>query len=131
MNGIRPSPASMASRGTILVADEERHSVQLIQQYLGHQGFRIETASDGREALAKVARLRPTLMILDPLLPAMDGWEVCRRVRQQTTMPIIMLTACAGSGDSVLALNLGADDCVSKPFNLDFPDTREVRLAFL
>lgn len=105
------------THGTILVADDERHIVQLIKLYLGNEGFRVETATNGQEALAKVDRLRPDLLILDLMMPNVDGWEVCRRVRKDRNTPIIVLTARTDDVDKIVGLELGADDYVTKPFN--------------
>ncbi|MDQ3699917.1 MAG: response regulator, partial [Chloroflexota bacterium] len=78
---------------TILAVDDEKHIVQLIKLYLTNEGFRVETAADGQEALEKARRLRPDLVILDLMMPRIDGWEVCRRLRKESNVPVIMLTA--------------------------------------
>ena len=117
MNEQSVSPSPAPSHGTILVADDERHIVQLIKLYLGNEGFGVETASNGQEALAKINRLSLDLLILDLMMPHVDGWEVCRRVRRDSDVPIIMLTARADDVDKIVGLELGADDYVTKPFN--------------
>jgi DNA-binding response OmpR family regulator len=101
----------------ILVVDDERHIVQLVRLYLANEGFAVETASTGVEALDKFAMLHPRLVILDLMMPKVDGWEVCRRIRRDGDTPIIMLTARADDIDKVVGLELGADDYVTKPFN--------------
>ena len=102
---------------TILVVDDERNIVQLVRLYLSKEGFRVESASSGREALEKVQPVRPDLVLLDLMLPEMDGWEVCRRLRKQGDLPIIMVTARDDHVDKIVGLELGADDYLTKPFN--------------
>ena len=102
---------------TILVADDEKHIVQLIKLYLTNEGLRVETAADGQEALEKARRLRPDLIVLDLMMPKVDGWEVCRRLRKESNVPVIMLTARTDDVDKIVGLELGADDYVTKPFN--------------
>jgi two-component system, OmpR family, alkaline phosphatase synthesis response regulator PhoP len=103
--------------GSILIADDERNIVQLVKIYLGNEGFRVETASDGQEALEKARRFRPDLVILDIMMPRLDGLEVCRRLRKESNVPVIMLTARTDDIDKIVGLELGADDYVTKPFN--------------
>ncbi|MGH2354256.1 MAG: response regulator transcription factor [Chloroflexota bacterium] len=102
---------------TILVADDEKHIVQLVKLYLANEGYRVEAAADGHEALEKARRLRPDLVILDLMMPRIDGWEVCRRLRKESNVPVIMLTARTDDVDKIVGLELGADDYVTKPFN--------------
>jgi DNA-binding response OmpR family regulator len=102
---------------TILVADDEKHIVQLVKLYLSNDGYRVETAADGQEALEKIRRLRPDLVVLDLMMPQVDGWEVCRRVRKESNVPVIMLTARTDDVDKIVGLELGADDYLTKPFN--------------
>ena len=104
---------------TILVVDDEANIVELARLYLTQEGYRVESAGDGQTALDKVAALKPTLMVLDLMLPVVDGWEVCRRVRagDQREVPIIMLTARDDDVDKIVGLELGADDYMTKPFN--------------
>jgi DNA-binding response OmpR family regulator len=85
--------------------------------YLEKEGFRVEAASDGRQALNLVQNRPPALMVLDLMLPQIDGWEVCRQVRAQSDLPIIMLTARDDDVDKIVGLELGADDYLTKPFN--------------
>lgn len=102
---------------TILVVDDDRSIVELVKLYLGNDGFTTETAYNGREALRKFAQLHPALVILDLMLPEMDGWEVCRQIRKESQVPIIMMTARGEDVDTIVGLELGADDYIAKPFN--------------
>lgn len=102
---------------TILVVDDEPNIIDLARLYLKQEGFRVESASTGPEALARVEELRPALVVLDVMLPGMDGFEVCRRLRQQGDIPILMLTARSEDTDKIVGLELGADDYLTKPFN--------------
>ncbi len=78
---------------TVLVADDEKNILQLARMYLQAEGFTVETAGNGREALDKVRTAKPDLLVLDLMMPEIDGWEVCRRLRKESDLPIIMLTA--------------------------------------
>ena len=104
---------------TILVVDDEANIVELARMYLTQEGYRVESAGDGKTALDKAGALKPALLVLDLMLPAIDGWEVCRRVRagDQRDVPIIMLTARDDDVDKIVGLELGADDYMTKPFN--------------
>ena len=102
---------------TILVVDDEQHIVELAQMYLEQAGFRVASAGDGQGALIQARHLRPALVVLDLMLPGLDGWEVCRRLRAETDVPVIMLTARSDDVDRIVGLELGADDYVTKPFN--------------
>jgi len=102
---------------TILVVDDEPQIVRLVRAYLEEAGFRVVTAYDGEGALAVARRERPDLVVLDVLMPRMDGLEFTRRVRRERDVPIIMLTARAEETDRVVGLELGADDYVTKPFS--------------
>ncbi len=102
---------------TILVADDEKNILELCRLYLVREGFTVETAIDGQEVLDKVRRSRPDLVVLDIMMPRIDGLEVCRRLRKDTSIPIIILTARGDDVDKVVGLELGADDYVTKPFN--------------
>lgn len=101
---------------TILIADDERNIVQLARMYLVQEGFTVETASNGKEALERARTGKPALVVLDLMMPELDGWEVCRRLRKEGDTPIILLTARADEVDKVVGLELGADDYVTKPF---------------
>jgi two-component system response regulator ResD len=102
---------------TILVVDDEELVRDLIRLYLKKEGFLVEEARDGEEALAKLRSVSPDLIILDIMLPKMDGWSVCREIRKTLATPIIMLTAKGEEFDRIHGLELGADDYVCKPFS--------------
>ncbi|MBE3577142.1 MAG: response regulator transcription factor [Limnochordales bacterium] len=107
-----------AERGRVLVVDDEPNVVELVRLYLTREGFLVLEASDGEQALAMArATPPPDLMILDLMLPGLDGWEVCRRVRSFSSLPIIMLTARGEDIDRIVGLELGADDYLAKPFH--------------
>ena len=101
----------------ILVVDDEANILDLTRLYLEREGYRVEEAMDGQQALAKIESFEPALVILDIMLPEVDGFEVCRRVRAESDVPIIMLTARDDDVDKIVGLELGADDYVTKPFN--------------
>lgn len=102
---------------TILIADDEEKIRQLVKMYLQKEGFTVAEAADGPAALEMLQQNRFDLLILDIMLPGMDGWEICRRVRAGSDLPIIMLTARDDEIDRVLGLEMGADDYVTKPFS--------------
>jgi DNA-binding response OmpR family regulator len=104
-------------RGTILVVDDEPNIAELIELYLSREGFQVVKAASGEAAVRAVSEHRPRLVVLDIGLPDMDGLEVCRRLRQTSTIPVIFLTARDGEVDRVVGLELGADDYVTKPFS--------------
>lgn len=102
----------------ILLVDDEPSIIQLSRLYLERENFRVEAAGDGEAALAAIQRLDPALVVLDVMLPKLDGFEVCRRLRASDhPIAIIMLTARDEDIDKVLGLELGADDYLTKPFN--------------
>ena len=105
----------------ILVVDDDKNICELLRLYLEKEGFHVTLAYDGAAALKEFERLHPDMVLLDVMMPGMDGWEVCRRIRQNNKTPIIMLTAKGETYDKVLGLELGADDYMVKPF-----DTKEV-----
>jgi two-component system, OmpR family, alkaline phosphatase synthesis response regulator PhoP len=105
------------TKETILVVDDEQNIIELARLYLEQDGYRVEQANTGRQALDKIRQIDPALMILDLMLPEIDGWEVCRRVRANSDLPIIMLTARDDDVDKIVGLELGADDYLTKPFN--------------
>jgi DNA-binding response OmpR family regulator len=102
---------------TVLLVDDEATLVATLRYNLEREGYRVVTASDGDKALTVARQERPDLMILDLMLPVIDGLEVCRILRRETSVPILMLTARAGEVDKVVGLELGADDYVTKPFS--------------
>ncbi len=101
----------------ILVVDDDHKIVDLVVLYLKRDGYRVLTAYDGRTALEIVRQSRPDLIVLDLLLPELDGLDVCRLVRAESRVPIIMLTARSTDEDKLRGLDLGADDYLTKPFN--------------
>jgi len=102
----------------ILLVDDEPSIIQLLQMYLEREGYRIESAGDGEAALSAVEHLHPALVVLDIMLPKLDGFEVCRRLRaSEKDTAILMLTARDEDIDKILGLELGADDYLTKPFN--------------
>jgi DNA-binding response OmpR family regulator len=102
---------------TILVVDDERNIVELVRLYLEKDGFNVVAANDGEQALVQYERNDPDLVVLDVMLPKMDGFEVCRELRRRGDVPILMLTARSEDIDAIVGLELGADDYVTKPFN--------------
>ncbi len=107
----------MADVGTIVVVEDDQHIADLVELYLRQEGFRVVQAADGQRGLDAVRDQRPRMVILDVGLPAIDGLEVCRRLRADSDVPILMLTARDGEIDRVLGLEMGADDYVAKPFS--------------
>jgi len=101
----------------ILVVDDEANIRDLAALYLEKEGFSVETAVDGRDALARFSQVQPALVILDLMMPGIDGFEVCRELRRDYTVPILMLTARNDDVDKIVGLELGADDYMTKPFN--------------
>ncbi len=102
----------------ILVVDDEPKVARLARDYLEKNGFRVVTAADGQSALAVARRDKPDLIILDLMLPILDGREVCRTLRRESDVPIIMLTALSEEIDQVTGLEIGADDYITKPFSV-------------
>ena len=103
---------------TILLIDDEQYIRELLQYNLEKEGYETETAYDGEEALVKVKSFSPDLILLDLMLPKIDGFQVCRKVREHHNMPILMLTAKEEEVDKVLGLEMGADDYITKPFGM-------------
>ncbi|NLG36760.1 MAG: response regulator transcription factor [Clostridiales bacterium] len=107
----------MADALSVLVIDDDENICQLVRLYLEKEGYRVGVAHTGAAGLAAIERDRPDLVILDIMLPGMDGWDVCRNIRKTSNVPIIMLTAKGETFDKVLGLELGADDYIVKPFD--------------
>jgi len=105
------------AREKILVVDDQKEICELVRDYLELEGYQVIAAYDGEEALALFRRHNPVLVILDIMLPKLDGTEVCRRIRSESTVPVLMLSAKKGDVDKILSLGLGADDYVTKPFS--------------
>ncbi len=102
---------------TILVVDDEGDIIDLAEMYLRSEGFSVARAANGIEALERVADTGPSLVLLDIMLPGLDGWEVCRRIRATSDVPVLFLTARGDPVDRVVGLELGADDYIVKPFH--------------
>jgi len=102
---------------TILVVDDEQNIIDLATMYLEQSGFHVTSARDGLAALEHVKSDHPALVVLDLMLPKLDGWEVCRKLRMESDLPIVMLTARDDDVDKIVGLELGADDYMTKPFN--------------
>ena len=103
---------------TILVVDDKSNVRTLIREYLTEEGFRVVTADNGRNALYEARHTKPDLILLDIMMPEMDGYEFIRRFRLESTTPVILLTARLEETDKVLGLELGADDYITKPFGM-------------
>ncbi|MEH1826829.1 MAG: response regulator transcription factor [Nostoc sp.] len=113
-------------KGTILVVDDEASIRRILQTRLEMIGYSVVTASDGEEALSAFRLLTPDLIVLDVMMPKLDGYGVCQELRKQSDVPIIMLTALADVADRITGLELGADDYMTKPFS---PKELEARIA--
>ena len=107
----------MAAKQKILVVDDDSNIAELVSLYLIKEGYDTERALNGREALRQMQKFSPNLVILDVMMPEMDGYETCREIRKQSSVPVIMLTAKGETFDKVLGLELGADDYIVKPFD--------------
>lgn len=103
----------------ILIVDDEPNLLTAIKHSLEQDGYQVTTASDGQEALRIFYSERPDLLILDIMMPEMDGWQVCQRIREMSDVPIIMLTAKAEKADIMKGFALGIDDYITKPFYLE------------
>ena len=101
----------------VLVVEDDRTVAEVVTRYLEREGFVVESVGDGHEALARAEAHLPDVVVLDIMLPGLDGLEVCRRLRSRAPIPVVMLTARGSEEDRVLGLDLGADDYVSKPFS--------------
>src|SRR4030043_2295730 len=101
----------------VLVVDDDLKTVELVKLYLNRDGYKVLTAYDGNEALRLARESRPDLIVLDLMLPGMNGLDVCRTLRKESDVPIIMLTAMTTDDDRLTGLNIGADDYVTKPFS--------------
>jgi DNA-binding response OmpR family regulator len=109
--------AGSASRSRILVVEDDARTSAALELYLKHAGYEVEAVADGSEALARAAATPPSLVVLDLMLPGVDGLEVCRTLRRASRVPIIMLTARSTEADKLRGLDSGADDYVTKPFS--------------
>jgi DNA-binding response OmpR family regulator len=106
-----------ATQQTVLVVEDESSIASFVSLYLKNAGYGVKTAANGTDALAEVAAATPDLIVLDLMLPDIDGIEVCKRVRQRSDVPILMLTARDEDVDKIIGLEVGADDYLTKPFN--------------
>jgi len=106
------------ARGKILIVDDDHRLVDALTLYLQRTGYTVSTARDGLQGLEVFETFRPEIVVLDVMMPRLNGWETCRRLREISTVPIIMLTARGQENDRVTGLRLGADDYVAKPFSL-------------
>ena len=102
----------------ILVVDDELNICELLKLYLENEGYTVFTANDGQAAVTAFQQKAPDLVLLDIMLPKMDGWQVCREIRKTSSAPIIMLTAKGETIDKVAGLEMGADDYIVKPFEM-------------
>jgi DNA-binding response OmpR family regulator len=107
--------AALSSK--ILVVDDEAHIVELARLYLSREGYDVEGVGDGAQALARFGQVKPDLVVLDIMLPGIDGLSICKEIRKQSQVPIIMLTARDEVTDKVVGLEVGADDYLTKPFH--------------
>ena len=102
---------------TIFLVDDEQNIIDLVRLYLGREGFQVDSATDGQVALEQLLARPPDLVVLDLMLPGLDGREICRKLRARSDLPILMLTARDDDIDKIVGLELGADDYLTKPFN--------------
>lgn len=107
----------LQSKNTILIVEDDRNTSNLVRTYLEREGFKTLAAYDGPTALKMANEARVCFIILDIMVPGIDGWEICRRVRKQSDVPILMLTAREEEIDRIMGLSIGADDYVVKPFS--------------
>ena len=103
---------------SVLIVEDDHNIAELLQMYLEKEGYTVNTASDGGQGLAKFRSLNPNLVLLDVMMPVMDGWAVCKAIRAESQTPIIMLTAKGETEDKIAGLKHGADDYVTKPFEM-------------
>ena len=104
------------STGKIMIVDDDLNICELLRLYIEKEGFSVVTVNDGETAVKTFEKEKPDLILLDIMLPKLDGWQVCREIRKYSNKPIIMLTAKGETFDKVLGLELGADDYITKPF---------------
>ena len=108
----------MDSKPHILIVDDEQKIANMVYDYLDAVGFSVETAADGKSALLQIAAREPDLVLLDIMMPELDGLDVVRKVRSESNIPVILLTARAEEQDKLIGLELGADDYITKPFSM-------------
>ena len=100
----------------VLIVDDDKNICDLLRLYLEKEGYSVILSHDGEEAVVKFNALKPDIVLLDVMLPGLDGWQVCREIRKKSNIPILMITAKSDTFDKVLGLELGADDYIVKPF---------------
>ena len=103
---------------SVLIVEDDRNISELLQMYLEKEGYAVTTAYDGGQGLSKFRAIKPDLVLLDVMMPVMDGWTVCKTIRAESQTPIIMLTAKGETDDKVTGLKTGADDYITKPFEM-------------
>ena len=103
---------------SVLVVEDDRNIAELLQMYLEKEGYAVTLAGDGGEGLSKFRAIKPDLVLLDVMMPVMDGWAVCKTIRAEGKTPVIMLTAKSETDDKVAGLKSGADDYITKPFEM-------------
>ena len=103
---------------SVLIAEDDHNIAELLQMYLEKEGYAVTVATDGGQGLAKFRAIKPDLVLLDVMMPVMDGWAVCKAIRAESQTPIIMLTAKGETDDKVSGLKAGADDYITKPFEM-------------
>ena len=103
---------------SVLIVEDDRNIAELLQMYLEKEGYAVTVAPDGGQGLSKFRAIKPDLVLLDVMMPVMDGWAVCRAIRAESQTPIIMLTAKGETDDKVSGLKNGADDYITKPFEM-------------
>ena len=103
---------------SVLVVEDDRNIAELLQMYLEKEGYAVTVAADGGQGLTKFRSIQPDLVLLDVMMPVMDGWTVCKSIRAESQTPIIMLTAKGETDDKVMGLKTGADDYITKPFEM-------------
>jgi DNA-binding response OmpR family regulator len=112
-----PSPAAASTHRPVLIVEDDPKVASLVSLYLEREGFLTVVAHDGRQALSAADRHQPLFVVLDVMLPEIDGWEVCRALRHSSSVPILMLTARDEEADRIAGLSIGADDYLVKPFS--------------
>ena len=103
---------------SVLIVEDDRNIAELLQMYLEKEGYAVTIANDGGQGLAKFRAIKPDIVLLDVMMPVMDGWAVCNAIRAESQTPIIMLTAKSETSDKVQGLKAGADDYITKPFEM-------------
>ena len=103
---------------SVLIVEDDRNIAELLQMYLEKEGYAVTTAYDGGQGLTKFRAIGPNLVLLDVMMPVMDGWAVCKAIREESQTPVIMLTAKGETEDKIAGLRAGADDYITKPFEM-------------